>query len=150
MTKKTEKLTYIVAASVNGDFTRTIMRDTTGQRYVFAIPEGVSVKVNDIIIAHSKEGKMYFATVVAFKEATDVNEEVKSGIRFKNLKEFDAVADFSRQQAVVDKTIRLAEIKAKLVEAKTKAQDIAELKEMATSLGGEFVDLAKEYEELSK
>ena len=133
MTKKTEKLTYVVAASVNGDFTRAVMRDTTGQRYVFAIPEGVSVKVNDIIIAHSSEGKMYFATVVAFKEATDVNEEVKSGIRFKNLKEFDAVADFSRQQTVVDKTIRLAEIK-----------------EMAATLGNEFVDLAKEYEELSK
>ena len=28
--------------------------------------------MNDIIIAHSGEGKMYFATVVAFKEATDV------------------------------------------------------------------------------
>lgn len=146
MTKN--KLTYVVAASVNGDFNRAIMRDTTGQRYVFAIPEGVSVKANDIIIAHSKDNKLYFAVVVALKEAGDKNEEVKKGIRFANLKTFDAVADFSRIQKQVDATFRRAEIKAILQEAKDKADDLANLKELAKSLGGEFVDLAKEYESL--
>lgn len=145
---KKEKLTYVVASSVNGDFDKAITRDTTGQRYVFAIPEGVSVKPMDVIIAHSKEGKMYFAVVVGLKEATDLNEEVKEGVRFCKLKEFDAVADFSRQQKKYDSEVRRAEIKKILVEAKTKQQDIEELDAMAGALGGDFVKLAKEYKEL--
>lgn len=80
----------------------------------------------------------------------DILEILEKLNKEKEPKRDSAVADFSRQQTVVDKTIRLAEIKAKLIEAKTKAQDIAELKEMAATLGGKFVNLVKEYEELSK
>ena len=147
MTKKT-KLTYVVAASVNGDFTNVITRNTKGQRYVFAIPEGVSVKENDVIIAHSKEDKLYFAVVVALKEATDINEEVKKGIRFADLKEFDAIANFERQTTSFNNEVRRAEIRATIQDAKEKADDLAMLKDMAKSLGGDFVDLAKEYETL--
>lgn len=147
MTKK-DKLTYVVASSVNGDFDKAIARDTTGQRYVFAIPEGVSVKANDVIIAHSKEGKMYFAVVVALKEASDVNEEVKTGIRFANLKTFDAVADFGRQQKALDNEKRRQEIRTILLAEKEKSDDLKALKEMADSLGGKFKELANEYESL--